>query len=180
MTKLVISKQLRAEYAKPQQIAHKVLADRINEREEGGGPKPGDRIRYVYIEAPDTVKLQGDRIETPEFVAGSDGAVRIDYAHYITNQLMKPVGQIFALVLERIWQIQRKASALRNYTREVEALRAKNAGDDAATLGKKIDKLRMSRVQELLFDTCLRELNNRKRGVQDISSFFSKKRKAAT
>ncbi|WP_411028685.1 DNA polymerase domain-containing protein, partial [Salmonella sp. s60093] len=45
MDKLAISKSLRSDYKNPNQIAHKVLADRIGQREPGNKPKPGDRIK---------------------------------------------------------------------------------------------------------------------------------------
>lgn len=48
--KLVISKTLRAEYANPTQIAHKVLADRMGERDPGNKPTSNDRIPYCYID----------------------------------------------------------------------------------------------------------------------------------
>ena len=49
MDKLIISKSLRSFYKNPQQIAHKVLADRMGVRDPGNKPGPGDRIPYVYI-----------------------------------------------------------------------------------------------------------------------------------
>lgn len=48
---LVISKTLRIEYANPNQIAHKVLADRMGERDPGNKPQSNDRIPYCYIDA---------------------------------------------------------------------------------------------------------------------------------
>ena len=44
----VISKSLRGYYKNPQGIAHKVLADRMAERDPGNKPKANDRIPYVY------------------------------------------------------------------------------------------------------------------------------------
>ncbi len=51
ISQLVISKTLKAEYANPTQIAHKVLADRMGERDEGNKPQSNDRIPYCYIDA---------------------------------------------------------------------------------------------------------------------------------
>lgn len=50
ISQLVISKTLKAEYANPTQIAHKVLADRMGERDEGNKPQSNDRIPYCYID----------------------------------------------------------------------------------------------------------------------------------
>ena len=41
--------------------------DRIGEREPGNKPKPGDRIKYAFIENKNE-KLLGNRIETPEYI----------------------------------------------------------------------------------------------------------------
>ena len=100
LTKLTITKSLRAEYADPTRIAHKVLADRIGERDPGNKPSTSDRIPYVYIQTKGPVKLQGDRIETPSYIR-EHGLVP-DYAFYITNQIAKPVAQVFGLSLKAI------------------------------------------------------------------------------
>ena len=95
----IISKSLKptAAYANPIQIAHWVLANRMGERDPGNKPKSNDRIPYVYIEVKETKStLQGDRIEHPRYVI--DNNLKIDYGFYITNQIMKPVSQIFDLV----------------------------------------------------------------------------------
>ena len=48
---LIISKTLRIDYANPNQIAHKVLADRLGERDPGNKPQSNDRIPYCYIDS---------------------------------------------------------------------------------------------------------------------------------
>ena len=55
INKFIITKSLRANYKDPDRIAHKVLADRIGERDPGNKPKPNDRIPYVYIKTSDKV-----------------------------------------------------------------------------------------------------------------------------
>lgn len=50
ISQLVISKTIKADYANPTQIAHKVLADRMGERDEGNKPQSNDRIPYCYID----------------------------------------------------------------------------------------------------------------------------------
>ncbi len=99
MTKLTITKSLRAEYADPTRIAHKVLANRIAERDPGNKPSTSDRIPFVYIHAPHA-KLQGDRIELPTYI--KEHGLKPDYAFYITNQISKPVAQVFGLALEHM------------------------------------------------------------------------------
>lgn len=100
---LTVTKSLRADYANPLSIAHKVLADRITERDPGNAPAAGDRIGYVYISAKGgqlAAKLQGDRIETPLYI--KDHKLVPDYKHYIEHQLQNPISQAFALLLEMI------------------------------------------------------------------------------
>jgi DNA polymerase elongation subunit (family B) len=100
---LTVTKSLRADYANPQSIAHKVLADRIAQRDPGNAPAAGERIGYVYISAKsgqEASKLQGDRIETPLYV--KEHKLIPDYRHYIEHQLQNPISQAFGLLLERI------------------------------------------------------------------------------
>ena len=98
MTKLMITKSLRADYANPSRIAHKVLADRIAERDPGNKPSTSERMSFVYIQS--QAILQGERIETPAFI--KEHNLKPDYVHYITNQISKPVAQLFALELEKL------------------------------------------------------------------------------
>jgi hypothetical protein len=100
---LTVTKSLRADYANPLSIAHKVLADRITQRDPGNAPAAGDRIGYVYVSpksGQEASKLQGDRIETPLFI--KENGLIPDYKHYIEHQLQNPISQAFGLLLERI------------------------------------------------------------------------------
>jgi len=90
MDKLCLTKSLRSEYKRPETIGHKVLADRIGERDPGNKPKSGDRIQFAFVRNEKNPKaLVGDRIETPEFIVAH--GLTLDYTYYITNQLMKPL-----------------------------------------------------------------------------------------
>ena len=102
LSKLTITKSLRANYADPTRIAHKVLADRIGERDPGNKPSTSDRIPFVYIShgAGAVPKLQGDRIETPSYIRDND--LTPDYTFYITNQIAKPISQVFGLAVEKM------------------------------------------------------------------------------
>ena len=53
ISQLVISKTVKTDYANPTQIAHKVLADRMGERDPGNKPKANDRIPFAYIQVDD-------------------------------------------------------------------------------------------------------------------------------
>ena len=172
MEKLIITKSLRSGYKNPQSIAHKVLADRITARDPGSKPSSGDRIPFVYINSTNKKALQGDKIETPTFI--KEQGLKIDYSFYITNQIMKPVQQVFALVLEKIWELQgKKLTTMQKYKKEVEVLKKKYP-DDNEKLREKIEDLRNKDVKILLFDKYLRETNNEKQGVKSITNFFMK------
>ena len=108
---------MRADYKNPKGVAHKVLADRIAERDPGNKPKSNDRIPYAYVDiidydivfdrnnqyksgknkGKDRKKsiLQGNRIEHPEYI--EKNKLTIDYGFYITNQIMNPVKQVLDL-----------------------------------------------------------------------------------
>ena len=68
MDELIVTKTLRGMYKNPQQIAHKVLADRMGLRDPGNKPQSNDRIAYAYIDlnvGRNASVLQGDKIENP-------------------------------------------------------------------------------------------------------------------
>jgi len=50
INRLIISKSLRANYANPTLIPHKVLADRMGERDPGNKPQSNERVPYCYID----------------------------------------------------------------------------------------------------------------------------------
>ena len=97
---------MRGYYKNPQGIAHKVLADRMGERDPGNKPKAGDRMPFAYRVLPqemlldkdnlykdgprkgqpkDKKVLQGDRIEDPDYI--TNNKIPLDYEFYITNQI---------------------------------------------------------------------------------------------
>ena len=172
MEKLIITKSLRSGYKNPKSIAHKVLADRITTRDPGNKPSSGDRIPFVYISTKDKKALQGEKIETPTFI--TENKLKIDYSFYITNQIMKPVQQVFALVLEKIWVMQKKIIKIKQFKKEVEKLRNEYP-DNNAKFEEKLETLRCKEIKKLLFDEYLRETNNEKSGVQSLTNFFTKK-----
>ncbi len=102
MGQLIITKSLKAEYACTPP-AHKVLADRIKARDPGNAPAAGDRLPYVYVRpavGQVAAKLQGERIETPQFVR--EKGLVVDYEYYIQHQLKNPISQMFGILLEQM------------------------------------------------------------------------------
>ena len=166
MDKLIITKSLRSNYKNPKQIAHKVLADRMGKRDPGNKPSSGDRIPFVYIESKKKNALQGDKIEHPGYIIKNK--IRPNYSFYITNQIMKPVQQVFALVLENIDSFKRKK---KNFQMKIDTL--KQTIDDEDKLANKISDARNKEVKSLLFDKYLRETDNMKNNMKSITSFFT-------
>ena len=169
MEKLAITKALRSDYKNPMQIGHWVLAERIGKRDPGNKPKPGDRMKFVFVENKDKKALMGDKIETTEYILQNE--LNIDYAHYITNQLMKPLQQLFGLALEQIYEMQRKTSALKTVKKEVIKLE-QDAGADLELFMKKREKYTSAKIKTLLFDKFLTKINNKRNNLQAITSFF--------
>jgi len=171
MEKLMITKALRSDYKNPNQIAHKVLADRIGKRDPGNKPKPGDRIKFVFFANDDRKALQGDKIETPEYIISE--RLPVDYTHYITNQLMKPLQQLFGLAVEQIWENMGKMGAARTYQKELAQLNKEYP--DLELFMKKKEKLSSQKIKVLLFDKVLTRIHQEKNGIQPITGFFQKK-----
>uniref|UniRef100_A0A6C0BXL4 DNA-directed DNA polymerase n=1 Tax=viral metagenome TaxID=1070528 RepID=A0A6C0BXL4_9ZZZZ len=158
--KLIITKSLRSGYKNPKQIAHKVLADRIGKRDPGNKPANGDRIPFVHIKTDKKNALQGEKIELPSFIVENN--LKPNYAFYITNQIMKPVMQVFALVIEKLPDMKVRQMKLRQYMREVKGTHPKN-----------IDKIRNKYVKELLFDKYIKMAENTTNKIATIDSFFT-------
>ncbi len=103
LSQLTITKSLKAEYKTVSLPAHKMLADRIAIRDPGNAPASGERIGFVYIKPPtgqQASKLQGDRIETPQFI--EEKGLKPDVEYYIEHQLYNPLTQLFGLMVEQI------------------------------------------------------------------------------
>ena len=176
MDKLMITKALRSYYKNPATIAHRVLADRIAKRDPGNKPKPGDRMKFVHFVCETSATsgkkpLQGEKIETPEFIVQNN--LQIDYNHYITNQLMKPLQQLFGLALVQIWELQNKKAAIKTYHKEIDQLQ--DEFPDIETFMKKKEKYCSAKIKSLLFDKTLDKIYNTKNGIQTITSFFQTK-----
>jgi DNA polymerase elongation subunit (family B) len=164
--KLIITKSLRSDYKNPQQIAHKVLADRMGVRDPGNKPNTGDRIPYAYIHNDAKGALQGDKIEHPDYIHAKK--LQLNYSFYITNQIMKPVQQLFALVLEQLPAFQKKKGRFLDAVETVAS-----TIDDPVKREKKITEMRHKEVKSLLFDEFLVKADNLNKGNRAITDWFS-------
>ena len=143
----VITKTLGI-YKDPERNAHKVLADRMAERDPGNAPQVNSRIPFVYI-TNDYIRshpkcLQGDRVENPDYI--KEHNLQIDYLFYITNQILKAVSRVYMLEYY-----------------------------DKGDLGdKKFKTLVMKRVKEKYFDPHIRSYDLKLRKQNEITSYFKK------
>ena len=153
--KLIVTKSLRSSYKNPQQIAHKVLADRMGERDPGNKPGSGDRIPFVYIKNSNKKALQGDKIEHPAYI--NENNIPIDYNHYVTNQIMKPLQQLFALknVLEKLDEFKEKRTENDSWMHDIEKLRIKWPDEDK--FNKKYEEFRNKEIKTLIFDQYIKK-----------------------
>lgn len=114
----------------------------------------------------------GDRIETPEFVLENAPHIKVDYAHYITNQLMKPLQQLFGLALVSIWESRNKKAAIRMYQRDLAVLERESGGDLEVFMKKK-EKYCSEKVKTLIFEKHLVKISNDHQRLQSIMTFFA-------
>tara|TARA_B110000914_G_C15462076_1_gene446375 strand:- start:79 stop:1398 length:1320 start_codon:yes stop_codon:yes gene_type:complete len=167
---LIITKSLRTGYKNPESIAHKVLADRIGDRDPGNRPKSNDRIPYVFI-VKKTRKgeklLQGDRIETPSFI--EKNKLEIDYQFYITNQIAKPVSQVFALIINKLpnYRIQKKAQLL------CKQIKQAKSNEEITKFKKRLRSAHEAYASELLFSKAIRKIRNTRSGQKEITHFMN-------
>lgn len=170
LEELVVTKTLRGFYKNPQQIAHKVLADRMKKRDPGSAPQANDRVPYVYIQIKEEKGkklLQGDKIEDPKFIREKN--LTPDYGHYITNQIMKPCLQLYSMILENIDGYKHKNDK-KYWDKKYKTLMEEKK--DKKKVDEKIKQLREKEVEELLFSKYLIKIDNKKNKVKNIYDFF--------
>lgn len=169
---LVISKTLKVTKTDP---AHKILAQRMAERDPGNAPNLNDRIPYIFVELRKKEQsrimaeqgrkklLQGDKIEHPEYV--KENNMKPDYIHYITNQVMNPILQLLAIFEEDNDQVTRLQSTKTDNMTE----------DDIDKIDKQISKIKESLVERKLFHSIIRRQQARQNGMKPLDMFFKKK-----
>jgi len=157
LEKFILSKQLRDDYKNPGQIAHRVLADRMEERDAGNKPQVGDRLSYIYVANRRDEKKQGDKIESVDYVR--EKKLKPDVEFYITNQIQNPVAQLFALAIEDLDGYKK-----RDYNTFFAEYR-ETLDEEEATL--KVLKLKERDLDSLLFMGS-QYLKKHKRGPMDM------------
>ena len=157
LEKYILSKQLRDDYKNPGQIAHRVLADRMEERDAGNKPQVGDRLSYIYVSNRKDEKKQGDKIEHVDYVR--EKKLKPDVEFYITNQIQNPVAQLFALAIDQLDGYKK-----RDYDTMFAEFREDGLDEEDATL--KVLKNKEKDLNSLLFMGAS-YLTKHKRGPMD-------------
>ncbi len=143
LEKYVVTKQLRDDYKNPEQIAHRVLANRMEARDKGTAPQVGDRIPYIYVATRKDEKKQGDRIEHYDYVKEKN--LKPDVEFYITNQIQNPVAQMFALAVDQLDGYKAKV----NYDKMLKEHMENGMDEEDATLT--ILKKKEKEIDSILF-----------------------------
>jgi DNA polymerase elongation subunit (family B) len=170
LEELIITKTLKGEYKDPTKIAHRVLADRMGERDPGSKPMVNDRIPYVYVITKGKNLLQGDKIEDPSYIR--ENKLKPDYTFYISNQLMKPVSQLLSVVLEQIDGYQHKNDPTYFKRKEKSLIESKNG--DLKKVSDKMNSLMIEEVEKLIFRPVIKKLEAKKDGNGDLTSWLIK------
>ena len=158
LDKYVVTKQLRDDYKNPDQIAHRVLANRMAERDPGTAPQVGDRLPYIYVANRKDEKKQGDRIEHYDYV--KEKGLKPDVEFYVTNQIQNPVAQMFALAIDQLDGYKSRV----NYDQMLKDYMDDGKDEEDATL--EVLKKKEKELDSLMFMGAS-YLNKHKRGPMD-------------
>ena len=127
-----------------------------------------DALEHKQYKLADKLAKQGDKIENPDFIVSQK--LKLDYGFYISNQIMKPVLQIFALLLDQLSGYNRRRREKVEDT--LETLRGTLDGE--AYRKKEMD-IKCKEAKALLFDEYLRKATNARSGQRSIEGFFGMK-----
>ena len=170
MQYFIITKKLNAFYAFPDQIVHKALADRMGERDPGNKPQSNDRIPYVYVNTKSAVKLQGERVEHPDYI--KEHNLKIDYLFYITNQIVKPCCQVYALTLENLRKYGYNKDS--DYFERLEQ-KMRNDPKKSKNIREKLMTLKSNEAYKVLFEKRVKIEEGKKFGQRSITNYFQKR-----
>ncbi len=165
----IITKTLKGQYKIPDKIVHKVLADRMALRDKGSAPQINDRVPFVYInkkEKRGEKLLQGDKVEDPDYIRKNK--LHIDYEFYITNQIMKPIQQLYSLIIEKLPGFKLGE----NYFDNIEKNLKMDDKNDSKKIETKLTTLKEKEVKKILFDPYLNKLYIKKNNMKDITDFL--------
>ncbi len=163
----VISKTLRDYYKDPESVAHYQLALRMAERDAGTKPASNERVPYCFIKINEKGRdvkdiLQSERIEHVDYIR--QHGLQLDYMIYIEKQLIKPICQIYELVLEKMEGYKYRSNPAHFKNVYKKAL-IQFEGDTKKAL-KKMNEMKQKEVRELIFGPIISKLSNSKQGYK--------------
>jgi DNA polymerase delta subunit 1 len=88
---------LTHEYANSN-LPHITVARKREERENGTGPKSGDRVPYIFVDTKNPNDLQYMKAEDPEYAKANN--LRPDVKYYIEHGLDSPLSSLFEVFME--------------------------------------------------------------------------------
>jgi DNA polymerase delta subunit 1 len=95
--KMTVSKSLRKDYKNNNQ-PHVHVANKIEQRKPGTGPKCGERVPYVIIETKNPKHLQYEKAEDPNYV--KEFNLKLDLLYYLQHSLSSPIVSLFELFFD--------------------------------------------------------------------------------
>lgn len=90
ISQLVLSRQMAATYASDSH-PQVYVAGLLEQRNPGAGPKPGDRVEFVYVEHGNRNARMFERAEDPDYAAAGS----VDVLLYYERQLLTQLGDLF-------------------------------------------------------------------------------------
>ena len=94
---LIVSKSMRDNYKNRNQ-PHLAVADKIEKRNPGSGPKSGERVPYIFIDTGNSKHKQFEKAEDPDYVILNE--LPIDVMYYLEHSLSSPLKSLFEVFVE--------------------------------------------------------------------------------
>lgn len=79
-------------------LPHFTVMKKMEARSPGSGPKPGDRVPYVFVRTSNPKDLQCAKAEDPQYV--KDNNLPLDTLYYLQRSLMSPICSLFELFID--------------------------------------------------------------------------------
>ena len=103
--------------------------------------------------------LQGDKIEHPNFVLENN--IKINYMEYIEKQIMKPVCQIYGLIIEHLDKKWKFPHPIGYYEQQYKKIY--ETKQDVQKTNQKIRDMKEKMVKDLLFMPIINQIENVKK-----------------
>ena len=94
---LVVSKSMKDNYKNRNQ-PHLAVAQKIEERAPGSGPKSGERVPYVFIDTGNKKHKQFEKAEDPDYAI--EKKLPLDLMYYFEHSLSSPITSLFEVFIE--------------------------------------------------------------------------------